>query len=392
VLEGSVRRAGNRLRITAQLIDVAGGYHLWSERYDRELTDVFAIQDEIASAIVSKLLLTMGDRGDAPLVQPPTANIEAYEHFLKGRGLLLQRGHGLRRALESFASAIRLDPNFAAAHAGFAETLVLAAHYGLRPAAEVMPEAKLAVERALAINPQLADAHATRALIALTWDRDRAAAAASWELALGLNPALAAARATYGSWFLGAVEARFAAAETELVRAVELDPLNAHTHGSYGFLLIHTDRSADALSEGRRAVELDPNSFMARWVLQLACDRACTVEEALAAGAEAVQMSGRHPWALGTLASSYAKAGRMTEAESIHDELVARSRREYVQSSILAQTAGFLGRIEEGIRYLGRAETERESALLTLILHWPYLDPLRRHPGYREIVQRIGWA
>ena len=159
LLEGSVRRAGNRVRITAQLIDVAKDEHLWSERYDREMEDIFAIQDEIARAIADRLKVSLEDGADTPLVKPHTENLEAYQLYLKGRSLLYKRGLAIPRGLECFKRALALDPDYALAHAGRADGNTMLGYYGFAPGKETMPQAKEAATKALELAPDLAEAH-----------------------------------------------------------------------------------------------------------------------------------------------------------------------------------------------------------------------------------------
>src|SRR5204862_60696 len=166
VLEGSVRKAGNRLRVTAQLVKVSDGDHLWSERYDRDMTDIFAIQDEIAKAIAGRLQVTLDGGEAASLVTPATKNLDAYHLCLRGRYLLAQRGLGLKQALECFGQAIALDPSYALAHAGLAEACTVLAQYGLVPPGTLRAKAHAAACRALELAPTLAEAHAAAGTVA----------------------------------------------------------------------------------------------------------------------------------------------------------------------------------------------------------------------------------
>src|SRR5439155_583395 len=188
VLEGSVRKAGNRLRVTAQLVKVSDGDHLWSERYDRDMTDIFAIQDEIAKAIAGRLQVTLDGGEAASLVTPATKNLDAYHLCLKGRYLLAQRGLGLRQALECFDQAIALDPNYALAHAGLAEACTVLAQYGLVPPGMLRAKARAAECRALELAPNLAEAHAAAGTVSFVIDWDWATAARELRQAIALHP------------------------------------------------------------------------------------------------------------------------------------------------------------------------------------------------------------
>src|SRR3989440_11363645 len=188
VLEGSVRKAGNRLRVTAQLVKVGDGDHLWSERYDRDMTDIFAIQDEIAKAIAERLKVTLDGGAAASLVTPATGNLDAYHLCLKGRYLLAQRGLGLRKALECFDQAIALDPNYALAHAGLAEACTVLAQYGLVPPGMLRAKARAAACRALELAPNLAEAHAAAGTVSFVIDWGWATPARELRQAIPRNP------------------------------------------------------------------------------------------------------------------------------------------------------------------------------------------------------------
>ncbi|MGH7703616.1 MAG: protein kinase domain-containing protein, partial [Gemmatimonadales bacterium] len=227
VLEGSVRRAGGRIRITAQLINLADGYHLWSERYDRELTDVFAIQDEIATAIADKLKVTLRVGAEGQLVRPPTANLEAYDLYLKGHALVGQRGPALLRAVECFEQAIALDPRLALAHAELAEALLLMSLYGMVPPEEVRDRARQATSRALELEPELVAGHVVLGLYSLMAECDRLKASVAFARAVELDPLDVEARKAQAVFDLCYVRASHDAAQEKLRGVIESDPLSA---------------------------------------------------------------------------------------------------------------------------------------------------------------------
>jgi len=354
VVEGSVRKEGHRLRITAQLVNVADGYHLWSERYDRELDDVFAVQDEIASAIAKRLEVTLAGVIDKPLVKAPTKNLEAYQLYLKGRQLWNKRGAGLRAGLELFEQALQLDREYAPAHAGVADAYTLLAFYSFMRPADAMPRAKTAAQRAVALAPGLAEAHAALGFISLTYDRNWEAATRELRRALDLNPSLVAAR-IWRSVYLWGIERRFDEAIAEARRATDLDPLAPHPLVQLGMNLLVARRHDEAIRALRRAAELDATGFLAHYYLGVAYRYRNMLAEAIAALETAAARSGRHPWPVGALCVAYAAAGKSTDAQALHDEVVARSRREYVQPSAFVFAYAQLGRIDEAFEYLERA-------------------------------------
>ena len=227
VLEGSVRKAGNTIRITAQLINVGDGFHLWSEKYDREMKNIFAIQDEISQAITKALQIEIMGEAGAPLDKPSTINIEAYDHYLLGRYHWMKRtAKGLITAIEHFEQAITFDPNYALAYSGLADVyLVLPVYIPNSDRVDIKARAKEAVEKALAINPYLAEAHTSLGFIRQTFHFD------------------------------------YNGAEREYRRAIELNPKYAPAYYRYSFLLMFTGRLEEALTEGRKALELEPFSL-----------------------------------------------------------------------------------------------------------------------------------
>jgi len=298
VLHGSVRKAGNRLRITAQLVNVADGYQLWSERYDRELTDVFAVQDEIAAAIASKLRVTLAKPTEDRAARPTTTHVEAYELCVQGRALGWKRGPAILRALTCFERAIALDADYAPAHAGLAEALRLKSMYGFAPSAETMPRAKAAIERALALEPNLADALSTLGAIAIGYDRDVTAAFDAFARALALNPMLAEARSYYAVFGLSMIVGADDQAIAEMNRAAADDPLNALIAFYRALVLGIAGRHAEAIPEAERAVTLDPDAFIPNWGLAWNRLLGSDPEGALRAARHILQISGRHPWIL----------------------------------------------------------------------------------------------
>lgn len=233
VLEGSVRKAGNRLRITAQLVNVADGYHLWSQRYDRELQDIFEIQEEIARAIANKLTATLTADHQAPIVKVGTSHLEAYQLYLKGRVLLYRRTAGMRSSLACFEQALQLDPRYAQASASLADNLAMLAFYGFERPESCLPACKRAAERAVELNPSLAEAHNALALACFLKDWDHPSAKREFLKALELNPRYVPAHAQYALFYLGSSEGQYEDSVRQAKQAVEIDPLS-----SYAFAML----------------------------------------------------------------------------------------------------------------------------------------------------------
>ncbi len=389
ILEGTIRRAGNRLRVTAQLSKVSDGYQLWSERYDRVAEDVFAVQDEIASAIAGKLRLTLANDASGRTARAPTQHIGAYELYLKGRALLYQRGRSIPKARECFEQAVALDPNYAQAWAGMADAYTTAGYSGFAPGAEVMPQAMDAARRALTLDPDLAEAHNALACATLVWERDYELAELEFKRALELNPNYAQAQAWYGLFFLQWTCGREREAYVILEAAVRNDPLSSYMHVIHGFADVVSGKYEEAVAHGRRGVELDPKSYLAQWVLMEALSNGGHYAEAVERAESALAISGNHIWALSGLARVYAQWGKPEEAKRVFAECEERERREYMQPSMLAQAAYAAGQLDRGIAYADRAERERDPLFVIMARAWPDYNDLRRDPRFAAIVERL---
>ncbi len=335
VLEGSVRRSDNRLRITAQLVSAADGYHLWSERYDRELKDVFAIQEEIAQAITQRLKLTFPWR-EKELVKTGTPNLEAYQSYLKGHALLYKRGWAIPGALACCRRAVELDPNYAPAWAALSNCYTLLCWYGLAVPREFMPKATEAARRAVALDSSLAEAHGALAIASLIYTWDRAEAEREFVRALQLNPKNTQDLGWYASSYLQFSEGRLTEGMELAKLGLASDPLSGYAHAMYALTCIFARKTAESVEVSRRAVQLDSESFLANWVLQVALLSSGQFEASVAAG-EA--MSGLHPWSMASLAVALADWGKAGEAGSLYFEMQARARWEYVATTSLAIAA-----------------------------------------------------
>ena len=383
VLQGSVRKSGNRLRITTQLVSVADGYHLWSERYDRELTDVFVLQDEIAAAIAAKLQVTFV-KSDTIAARPTSTQVEAYELSVRGRALARQRGSGIALGVKCLERAIELDPLSARAYVGLAEALRVLAQYGFVRASEVIPRAKAALSRALEIDPGLGEAMGVLALITLTSDRDGQKAIELFESALAADPTLSEIRCLYAAWGLIMLREEDARGLAELERAQRDDPLSSIccAHASIAFTLL--GRHEDSLRMANRCAALDPASFAAQHAVAMSKTWSGDLAGALAAALTALQLSGRHPWTLAMMTHIFAQSGDHVKAEAVHREIESRAITGYVQWTWLSFSAIALGRIDEAMDYAFRSVTEVDS-FGPWFLRSPGLEALRAHPRYPEL-------
>jgi TolB-like protein len=388
VLEGSVRRAGQRLRITAQLVNVSDGYNLWSERYDRDLQNVFEVQDEIARRIAGRLKVTL-EAGQQSLAKAGTRSIEAYQFYVKGRALLYQRGPGIPRSLECFQEAVKLDSKYAQAWAGKADAYNLLAYYGfVRPDAS-LPYAMEASTHAVELDPSLAEAHSALALACL-WNWDWLMAEREYLRALELNPRDVQARSGYAVFYLSWTAGRFDDAIAQAKQSVEFDPLSAYARTVLGLTYLSAGRFEEGLESARLAVDLDPQAFLSRFTLQSALGLCSRFEEGIAVGEDLLARSGRHPWGMAALAFTYAEWGRTADAKAIYAELSARAMRQYIPSSLLAISAFAARDREHALEHAHQAYAMHDPNLLTTKFYVTGKH-LREDPRFVELLTRMSF-
>ena len=387
VLEGSVRKSGNRVRIVAQLVNVADGYHLWSERYDRELRDIFDVQDEISTAIANRLKVALNAEAQSP-AKAPTTNLQAYQLYLKGRALLYRRGLDIGRAIKSFESAVALDPQYALAWAGLADARNMSGLYAFERPESVMPLAKDAANHAVALDPMLAEAQCALASISLTHDWNWKKAEAAFLRARELNPKYLQNLSWYALFYLVWTQGRFDEGIAVASQAVEYDPLSCYAHAMAAFAYSHGGKYKEAVREAEAANDLE-NSFFSHWVLQDALHRDGQFEKAVAAGEMALALSGRHAFAMSAQAMTFADWGKAGAAQALYAELVARASQGYVQPSQMAIAASAAGETEKAIAHLREAFKIRDPMIIT-VRYWPDFERLRQDSRFDEILVQMG--
>jgi serine/threonine-protein kinase len=392
IMEGSVRRSANRVRVVVQLIDAKTDTQRWAETYDRELTDVFAIQSEVALSVASALqaALTSGER--ERLGQRPTDDLAAYDLYLLGRHNLNKRtDESIRQAIGHFESALALDSRFVRAHAGLSEAYLFAGMgYAAMPPKDALPRAKAAAARAIELDPSSAEAHGTLGFATLMGDWDLDAGTADLQRAIELNPDRPEPHQWLG-WCLSA-HGQLAAAIESWERALELDPLSAVVITENGWPYSYAGLHEQALEWYRRAIEIDPAFALAHYNAGWALQRLGRFDEAIVAYERAVELSGSSPFMRAFLATAYAESGRTEEAQRILDDLLARSTHAYGMGLSIALAAESLGELDLALGWLDRAFEERDPFLVTLGLDdaWMVFASLRDHPRFRALVERIG--
>jgi tetratricopeptide (TPR) repeat protein len=355
------------------------------------MKDVFDIQDEIARSIAARLRVSMEGGGQEPMVKAGTKSLEAYQFYVKGRVLLPRRGSPVPRAVECFQRAVKLDPQYALAWAGLADSYTVLGYCGFARPEACMPKGTEAARRAVALDPLLAEAHNALACACLLDSWDRVEAEREFLRALELNPRYVQARDWYALFYLQCTVGRLEEAVAQAKLALECDPLSSYAHTLVGFTCFGAGRHQEAIGACERAVELDSESFLARWCHHLALHNGGRFEEAIAVGESTLAMSGRHPWAVMSLAATFADWGKPADTEALYAELMARSRRSYVQPVTLAIAAAAAGIEDEALRHASETYRIHDPFFpLWFSKWWPYSARLRAYPRFFDILARAG--
>ena len=389
VLQGSVRKVGSRLRITAQLISVDDGFQLWSERYDRDLTDVFAVQDEIAGAIATRLAVRLTKPLDDRAARPTTANMAAYELYLKGRALIAKRGLRVSEGIRLVERAIALEPDYAPAHAALGDGLRQQVALDNESVAGTMDRAKAALQRALELEPNLGEAIGVLGTIALLFDRDADKLFEYWDRALVLNPTLSETRVNRAGWGLAVLRGDFEQALAEADRAAAVDPMSAVVESYRAIMLALSGRAHAARAAVEHAMTLDGESYLARLIAVSVFRWTGDIDRALNESRVALRMSGRATPSLAEMSGLYAAKGDYRRASAAHAELRARSVLDAVDLTFLAISASGAGEVDEAMSYAMRAVEQRSPNQLWLIRR-PGLEALQAHPRYAELRSLMG--
>ncbi|HJX25824.1 MAG TPA: tetratricopeptide repeat protein [Chthoniobacterales bacterium] len=391
ILEGSVQKSNDQVRVNVQLINAMTDAHLWADTYDRKLTDIFAVESEIAKSIADALQAKLSRAAEHVLASRPTDNPEAHELYLKGRYFWNRRtGANLQKAAEYFEQAIAKDPKYALAYSGLADCHVLLPVYpelGTYPRDE-MPKALAAAHKAVELDDSLAEAHTSLAR-ALASDLQLPAAMPEFKRAIELNPSYATAHQWFGECLQsqGRVEEGLA----ELKRAQEVDPLSLVNNALVGFALDTVGKSNEAIAQLRRTIEMDPSFANSHGLLGNVLENKGNLKEAIVAYEKSNSL-GADPIAAADLARAYFLVGRKAEAPQLLDKLKALSERQYVPAYSMALVQSVFGDKDEAIRLLEKSYQDHapfDSADLGWILIDHRLDDLRSDPRFKKLITRI---
>jgi TolB-like protein/DNA-binding winged helix-turn-helix (wHTH) protein/Flp pilus assembly protein TadD len=390
IVEGTVLHAGDRVRITAQLIEASTDKHLWSQSYEGDLRDTLTLQKKVASAIADQIRINLTPREQAALKSLKVVNPEAYESYLKGRYFWNKRtADGLKVALAYFKQAIEEDPKYAQAYSGLADTYALLGdwQYAVMTPKEAFPNAKAAAIKALELDSTLGEAHNSLAFVLDGFDWDLDAGGKEFRRAIELNPGYATAHHWY-AWHLSLL-GRYDEAIAEMSKAENLDPLSLIINTDLAELLVLAHSYDESIRQSRKTIEMDPNFALAHNQLAQAYLQKHMYDEAVAELKTAVQLSGGSPAFIANLARAYVVSGKRSEAVKLLDELKKRSNPGYSNASEIAVIYASLGDTDQAMNWLEKGYDERFNPGVLLR---PGFDPLRSDPRFQYLVHRIGLA
>ena len=389
VVEGTVLRSGDQVRITAQLVEASADKQLWSQSYEGELRDTLALQNKVARTIADEIRINLSPREQAALRNVKVVNPEAYESYLKGRYFWNKRtADGLKVALAYFDQAIEEDPKYAEAYSGLADSYALLGdwQYAVMTPKEALPKAKAAAIKALELDNALGEAHNSLAFCLDGFDWDFDSAGTEFRRAIELNPGYATAHHWY-AWHLSLL-GRYDEAILEMRRAKNSDPLSLIISSDLAELLVLAHSYDESIVESRKTIEMDPNFALAHNQMGQAYLAKQMHDEAVAEMQKAVQLSGGSPTLVANLARAYSASGRRNEAVKLLNDLKQSSNRSYSHASEIAVVYAALGDKDEAMNWLEKGYEERFNPGVLLR---PGFDPLRSDARFKDLLRRVGF-
>jgi TolB-like protein/DNA-binding winged helix-turn-helix (wHTH) protein/Tfp pilus assembly protein PilF len=389
VVEGTILRSGDRVRITAELVQVATDRQLWAETYESQLGDVLALQSQVASAIVNEIRINLTPEEQQRLASTRSVSAESYEAYLKGRYYWNKRSQeGLTKAIEYFQLATEKDPHYALAFAGLADcySIIGSAIVGTVPSQDVAPKAKAAALKALELDDTLAEAQTSLATVRFNYDWDWLGASQGFQRSIELNPSYATAYQRYSLYLMAMGRTKESLAQ--MTRARELDPLSISMNFSLGWRLYMARKYDQAIEQLQNTLEMDPNFALPRMVLGQAYEQKHAYPQALAELQKAVSISHDSPQMLGALGHAYGASGNRSEAEKVLAQLMEQSKRQYVSPFYVAIVYVGLPENDKALDWLEKAYQDRSNAIVFGKVD-PQLDPLRSTPRFQALLHRL---
>ena len=389
VVEGTVLRSGDRVRITAELVQVATDRHLWAETYESQLGDILTLQSHVASAIVNEIRVKLTPEDQVRLASTRPVSTQSYENYLKGRYYWNKRSQeGLTKAIDYFQVAVEKDPNYALAYAGLADcySIIGSAIVGTVPADEVASKARAAALKSLELDNTLAEAHTSLATVRFNYDWDWNAAAAGFRRAVELNPSYATAYQRNSLYLMSMGRASESIAEMN--RAHDLDPLSISMNFSLGWRLYMAREYDQAIEQLRNTIDMDPGFILPHLVLGQAFEQKKAYDQAIVEMRRAVELSQNSPPALAALARIYAVSGKTAEARNLLDQLLQQSKTQYVSPFYVAIVYAGLAENDRALDWLEKAYGDHSNAIVFLKVD-PQLDSLRSSPRFHDLQHKL---
>jgi tetratricopeptide (TPR) repeat protein len=391
VVEGTVLRSGNRVRITAELVQVSTDRHLWAETYESALGDVLGLQSQVAGAIVNEIRINLSPEDQQRLSATRNVSTEGYEDYLKGRYYWNKRSEeGLNKAISYFQLATEKDPDYALAYAGLADcySIIGSAIVGSVPSQEVAPKAEAAARQALKLDPALAEAHTSLATVRFNYDWDWPGAAGEFQRSIELNPSYATAYQRYSLYLMAM--GRTNESLTQMNRARDLDPLSISMNFSLGWRQYMARRYDQAIEQLHNTLDLDPNFALPHLVLGQAYEQKGAYPQAIAEMKKAATISNTSSMVSGSLGHVYGISGDRAEAQRILQQLVQQSKTQYVSPFYIALVYVGLRENDKAIDWLEAGFKDRSNAIIFLKVD-PELDPLRSLPRFQSLLRRMAF-
>jgi TolB-like protein/DNA-binding winged helix-turn-helix (wHTH) protein/Tfp pilus assembly protein PilF len=391
VVEGTVLRSGDRVRITAELVQVATDRHLWAETYESQLGDILTLQSHVASAIVNEIRVKLTPEDQVRLATTRPVSTQSYENYLKGRYYWNKRSQeGLTKAIDYFQLAIEQDPNYALAYAGLADcySIIGSAIVGTVPASEVAPKARAAALKSLELDNTLAEAQTSLATVRFNYDWDWNAAASGFRRAVELNPSYATAYQRNSLYLMSM--GRTSESIAEMNRAHDLDPLSVSMNFSLGWRLYMAREYDQAIEQLRNTIDMDPDFVLPHLVLGQAYEQKKMYDQAIAELRRAADISQSSPPAIAALARIYAVSGRTSEARKLLDQLMEQSKKRYVSPFYVAIVYAGLGENDQALDWIEKAYKDRSNAIVFAKVD-PQLDTLRATPRFQSLLRRLAF-
>jgi len=392
VVEGSVRKSGDRMRIVCQLINVEDGFHLWSETFDREMLDIFDALDDIKQSIAQGLAALISDKPalgtdvEASLITRYTSNLDAYHLYLKGRYFWNQRGQGIMKGIEHFQQSAAADSRYALPYVGLADSYALLGYYGLMPPTKAFPLAQENANKALSLNSSLGEAHTSLALVKMYFDWDFEGAREEYLKAISLNDRYAPAH-----YWLAVLHTILQEPDQALIEdgvALQVDPVSPFVNMHHGWTLSCDNRHEEAIAQYLNTLKLDSKLWPLYQLLTYSYAELGKLDEAIAAGEEGRKGTNNSPLPLPAMGYAYAMAGDRGNALAIIDELISREG-EFFWPSHVASIYAALGDLDTGFEWLEKAYSIRDHWLITMNVQ-PGFKAFHGHPKYSELASRVG--